>query len=372
MSVILLEKDPFVELDQTFQDDPYSENANVRRPIYGMTLKEPRFAYISLYQDLGEENATQVVSIIDSSAPGGFSDANHNFILQGVSESRQEKVQIIETFGDHFAFFYGQKPIVLQVQGMLFNSADFNWKNEFLANYERLLRGTKCVENRTRVFLGWDDVVAQGYMLNVQIQYNKDMPLVVPFSFSLLLTKPPLDLSDAAEPLDNPQPGRAEPWTYRALGVDISGNLQSEELGNEIFDALDLSGSAFLPEYLTPLEQSELIAFDPATGEAKVVSGTSGDGTDATDSVGSSPWITGTDPGQKMWNDESEALLRLNTLLAQQQTGADRTTTILAFKKDPAAFQLSKRDTATTAVLASLGTGVAHSMAVVDDAPDVE
>lgn len=372
MGVILLEKDPFVEIEQTFQDDPYTNEFNVRRPVYGMSIKEPSFAYISLYQDLGEENGAQVVSIIDSSAPGGFSDATHNFILQGVSETRQEKVQIVETFGDHFTFFYGQKPTVLQVRGMLFNSADFNWKNEFLANYDRLLRGTKCVENRTRVFLGWDDVVAQGYMLNVQIQYDKDLPLVVPFSFSLLLTKPPLDLSDAAAPLDNPQPERTEPWTYRSLSVDIGGNLQSEELGNQVFDSLSLGGDAFLPEYLTPLGQSELVQFDPANGEAKVVSGTSGDGTDATNSIGSSPWISGTDPGQKMWNDESEALLLLNTLLAQQQTGADRTTTILAFKKDPAAFQLSKRDAATTAILQSLGRGVAHSAAVVSDAPDVE
>ncbi|HSG28575.1 MAG TPA: hypothetical protein VLA34_08860, partial [Candidatus Krumholzibacterium sp.] len=89
MSVILLEKDPFVELDQTFQEDPFLENYNVRRPVYGMNIKEPRFAYLSIYQDLGEQNATQVVSIIDSSAPGGFSDASHNFILQGVQETRQ-------------------------------------------------------------------------------------------------------------------------------------------------------------------------------------------------------------------------------------------------------------------------------------------
>lgn len=351
MSVILLEKDPFVELDQTFQEDPFLENYNVRRPVYGMNIKEPRFAYLSIYQDLGEQNATQVVSIIDSSAPGGFSDASHNFILQGVQETRQEKVQIMETFGDHYAFFYGQKPIVLQVQGMLFNSADFNWKNEFLANYERYLRGTKCAENRTRVFMGFDDVVAQGYMLNVQIQYTKDMPLVVPFSFSLLLTKPPLDLSAAAGPLDAPQPSKREPWTYRTLEGDAN----------------------FYPEYLTDLQQSPLVVFDEATGEAKLESGSSAETTRATDSTErSSPWISGVDPGQKMWNSESEALLLLNTLLAQQQSGTDRTTAILAFKKNPSTFQLSKRDSATTTALQSLGTGIANTAVVVDDAPDLE
>tara|TARA_R110002126_G_scaffold52672_9_gene142985 strand:- start:473 stop:1474 length:1002 start_codon:yes stop_codon:yes gene_type:complete len=245
MPVIIFEKDLFVDIDQQFQDNPQAEAFNVRRPIYGITLKDTRFAYMSLYQDVGDGNAAQVVSLLDSSAPGGYSDANHNFILQGVSESRQEKVQIIETFGDHFAFFYGEKPIVLQIQGMLFNTADFNWKNEFMANYENFLRGTKCAENRTRVFLGWDDVVAQGYLLNVQIQYNKDMPLVIPFSCNMLLTKPPTDLSNVMEPLNDPT--LQTPPVYRSLP----------------------NGDLFLPEYLTDTQDVlRLVTIDPITGIA--------------------------------------------------------------------------------------------------------
>ena len=364
-AIVLMEKDPFVELDQTFRDDPFAENFNVRRPIYGMNIKDPRFAFISVYQDLGVSQGAQVLSIIDSSAPGGFSDANHNFILQGVVESRQEKVQIVETFGDHFAFFYGQKPIVLQVQGMLFNSADFNWKNEFLANYEKFLRGTKCVENRTRVFLGWDDVVAQGYMLNVQVQYNKDLPLVVPFSFNLLLTKPPVDLSDAAAPLESPQPNSPYPWTYRSLEADFLGDGVTGI-------ATGAADAVLLPEYLTPLDLSELNVLDPATGEVKQETGTNENGVDAVDSIGSAPWISGRSPEQKMWNDEGEALVLINTLLAQQQAGVDRTTALLAFRKDPSKFQLAQRDASTSAVLTSLGRGVTNSAVVVDDAPTLE
>ena len=349
MPVILLEKDPFVALDQAFSDEPFTENANVRRPIYGMNIKDPRFAYISLYQDMGEDNPAQVVSLIDSSAPGGYSDANHNFILQSVNESRQEKVQIIETFGDHFAFFYGQKPIILQVQGMLFNSADFNWKNEFLANYERLLRGTKCVENRTRVFLGWDDVVAQGYMLNVQIQYSSTQPLLVPVAFSLLLTKPPLDLSSAADALDNPRVGQAEPYTYRSLE--------------------GTSSLGWAPEYLTPIDAHNLVHLDPATGEAQVEYGASEDVPSSMDYRTAAAWISGKSPGARQWKDEEEALLALNVLLTQDQTGADRTSTLLELRENPAYFQLTGRTTATKAVVNSLGSGVTNSASVINDAP---
>lgn len=237
MPVILIEKDLFSELDDRLalnRENGATGNRNVRRPLWGLRVKDPTFAWLGVWQDLGEGGPAQPISIIDSSSPGGFASeaGTHNFILQAVSEQRQEKVQIIETFGDHFAFFYGQKPIILSVQGMLFNSSDFNWKNEFLANYDRFLRGTKCVENKTRVFLGFDDVIAQGYLLNVQINYDKDMPVVVPFSFNMLLTKPPLDLSKAASALDNPDPGTLEPGQYRTLEGDPRGP------------------SGYLPEYI--------------------------------------------------------------------------------------------------------------------------
>jgi hypothetical protein len=233
-NVLLLEKDPFQSGESAALGDAFLgriENVDVRRPLGGIQVKEPRFAYVSLYQDVVNENALQVVSLLDSSAAGGFSSANHNFILQGVTESRQEKVQVMETFGDDFVFFYGQKPVTLVVQGVLFNTKDFNWKNEFLANYDRFLRGTKCVENRTRVFLGWDDVLAQGYILDLQVSQTSQDPNVVSFAFTMLLSQPPTDLSSSWDALDAPDLEADRPPLWRATEGDTDTPIEYVGLG---------------------------------------------------------------------------------------------------------------------------------------------
>lgn len=373
---MLIEKDPFTQAEQQIEEaGPFGHNFNVRRPLLGMTVKDPRFAYISLYQDLGEGSQAQAISLIDSSAPGGYSNANHNFILRSVVEQRSEKAQIVETFGDHFVFFYGQKPIVLQVSGVLFNTDDFNWKNEFLANYDRFLRGTRCVENKTRVFLGWDDVLAQGYLLNIGISMNDEMPNVVPFNFTFLLSKPPVDLSNAAAPLDNPNPASDRPYQYRSYALAESNNAVNETLR----EAADISIADQYPEYVNSevggyeqVKKSDLVTIG-VDGRAVVVSGSNENVPGDQESPnGSAYWVTGPNPRSKQWRSRDEALFALNATLTAQQTGADPVTTVQALRRDAASFQLARRDAAALTILRSLGTGVANSAAVVPDAPDVE
>jgi hypothetical protein len=226
--VLLLEKDPFLKaLDGPSEALPFTE-VNVRRPLEGVIRKNTRHAFLSVYsQSGGQFKATQ---LINSSAPtsgleaGGVATATHNFITQSITHSQQEKVQIVETFGDSYAFFYGSKPSVLQVQGILINTPDFNWKNEWLQNYERYLRGTKCVETRSRVYLGFDDVLINGYILNTSIAYASDNPAITPFNFAMLITGY-RDLSeggaDYALSADNTRTllDGARPEYVRALGV---------------------------------------------------------------------------------------------------------------------------------------------------------
>lgn len=354
----MIQKDPFTEAEQQIEEEGlYADNFNIRRPFLGLDVKEPRFAFVSLYQDLGDGSQSQAISIVDSSAPGGYSNANHNFILQSVRETRTEKTQVVETFGDHFVFFYGQKPIVLQVSGLLFNTENFNWKNEFLGNYSRFLRGTKCVENKTRVFLGWDDVLAQGYMVNVSVSYDKEMPNLVPVSFSLLLSKPPLDLSNAMAPLDAPNPGADTPYQYRTY--------EGDENAYPEYVTADLDG-------YQELRKSDLVTLG-VDGQPYVVSGSSGEVPGSQEAQqGSAYWVSGTNPGRKQWKDESEALLSLNALLTSQQTGDDVVSVIQQLRRTPEAFQLGKRDDAVLTLLKALRTGVSNAAAVVPDAPSAE
>lgn len=111
-----------------------------------------------------------------------------NFIIQNIADVRQEKSQILETFGDTFIFFFGERPRILQVSGVLFNTLDFNWRTEFWYNYETTLRGTKLVEQNARLYLYYDDIVVEGYMLGAQAQDISEAPYHIPFSFTLFVT----------------------------------------------------------------------------------------------------------------------------------------------------------------------------------------
>lgn len=156
---------------------------NVRRPTRGLEVKDDTYAYIKLIRVDGVE-----IPIFDSSSPDGMSTAYSNFILQGVQEQRMEKHQIVETFGDTYLFLFGESPRFLNVQAVLINSHDFNWKAEFMANYETYLRGTKAVEMGARTYLFYDQNIVEGYILNCQVQDTADQPHFVPLSFQFFVT----------------------------------------------------------------------------------------------------------------------------------------------------------------------------------------
>jgi hypothetical protein len=94
----------------------------------------------------------------------------------------------VETFGEPYIFFYGEKPRILNVQGLLMNTVDFNWKNEFWKNYENYLRGTKLVELDARIYFYFDDQIVEGYMLDASAQHDAQLPYHVPFQFTLFVT----------------------------------------------------------------------------------------------------------------------------------------------------------------------------------------
>lgn len=262
MAIVLIERDPFVANEKEEANNPNKQN-NIRRPFYGIQVKDPRFAYISVFQDAGVQGGSLIpISLKDSSAPGGWSNSNHNFILTDVSESRQEKMQVIETFGDHYTFFYGEKPIVLQCSGVLINTQDFNWKNEWWYNYNNFLRGTKAVEHRSRVFLGFDDVLVEGYIMNCSAQYSKDQPNLAPFSFSILLAKPPLDLTPASDP-EVPVAGLSD-WVTQAADARRPVIIMSD--GARVFSQNGDPNSRV--EYIGKVEAEDRYSIDPITGKS--------------------------------------------------------------------------------------------------------
>jgi len=159
----------------------------VRRPLRGLEIKEDTYGILRAITATGEE-----IPLFDSSSPtqeNGIGRSSHyaNFIIQQIVEQRVEKQQIVETFGEDYIFFFGERPRFLNVSGILINSKDFNWKSEFWANYDQYLRGTKLVEQNARLYLYFDDIVVEGYIVSAGTQQDSMNPLHLPFQFQMFV-----------------------------------------------------------------------------------------------------------------------------------------------------------------------------------------
>jgi len=149
--------------------------------------------------DMGERNAKlrgieakdetyatlQIVKAGNVDAGEVFSD----FLLQSAQEASQEKVQLIETFGETVGFFYGDRPKIYQYAGTLTNTKDYPWKDRWKQYYETTLRGTKLVEAKKRAYLTYDFVLREGYILSFNMQQSSANPNHLDFNFSMFITK---------------------------------------------------------------------------------------------------------------------------------------------------------------------------------------
>jgi hypothetical protein len=167
---------------------------NVRRPTRGIQLKDETFATLRIIR--GDGTHIPMVNagsrILPSIALAGetftSSDVYSNFFIQQVEEQRMEKQQIVETFGEAFIFFYGERPRIISIAGTLLNTFDFNWEAEWWHNYETVLRGTKCVENDARVYLTYDNTLVVGYIFAATASKLAAERNWIPFNFQMFVT----------------------------------------------------------------------------------------------------------------------------------------------------------------------------------------
>ena len=172
-----------------------TSSPTVRRPTRGIVLRNDTFATMRVVTgdgtnlkiiDAGGTNPDATIQVNGKTVR--VSEVYSNFLLQSVVEDRQEKAQILETFGEPYIFFFGERPRILGIQGILLNSWDFNWEAEWWENYDRLLRGTKCVENDARVYLAFDNTIVGGYVLNSNVQKVAQERHWLQFQFNLFVT----------------------------------------------------------------------------------------------------------------------------------------------------------------------------------------
>ena len=170
----------------------------IRRPTNGIQIKEDTFATIrvvaadrgknKLLVDAGSRRKQSGTNDYMQIGQKRATDIYSNFLLQQVQEDRQEKQQILETFGEAYIFLFGQRARVISFQGILANTADFNWEAEWWYNYDRYLRGTKCVENDARVYISYDNTLVGGYIISTSSAKDTMNKNHVSFQFQLFVT----------------------------------------------------------------------------------------------------------------------------------------------------------------------------------------
>ncbi len=240
MIAIQVIQDRFVSNQQSGSSDEKANRAlkTVRRPVRGTVLKEETFATMRVMTASGKNILLTDAGGSEGSQKKRQSQVYSNFLLQTVSEERMEKQQILETFGEPYIFFFGERPRMISFSGVLLNTFDFNWEAEWWDNYENFLRGTRCVENDARVFLAYDETLVSGYIIAASASKNAQERNHVNFQFTMFLTGY-TNFSDIGDGTAIPLEARAQ-----ALRQEVAQSGQSYQVNapKEFTPSLPITG----------------------------------------------------------------------------------------------------------------------------------
>jgi len=111
------------------------------------------------------------------------------FFLEEVIEPHEERYQFVETFGDWYIFFYGERPPIYTFTGLVLNGENYNWLNEFQFFYDSFMRGTRAVQQIGRVNIVYNYQQVTGFMLGKSISFRAVSPLAAAISFKMAVVK---------------------------------------------------------------------------------------------------------------------------------------------------------------------------------------
>lgn len=112
------------------------------------------------------------------------------FILTGVQESHNEKVEVVNLPGDTFAsYFYGANPRQFNFSGILLNTDQDQWRDAFEELYEKYLRGSVSSRNFSVVQISYNGRVVSGWLTNLSQQLDSANDHYASFSFSVLVSR---------------------------------------------------------------------------------------------------------------------------------------------------------------------------------------
>ena len=158
-----------------------SFQTGIRRPLDGIQMKDDTFAFIRVIK----EDGTEIPLFgVDKTKGAAYT----NFLVSHWEQADMEKLQVVDTFGEDYVYFFGRRPRQYSLTGFLLNTADFNWRGMWWRNYVEYLRGYKLAKMRARAYMYVDGAVIEGYFLNSNVPSDAASPNMVQFSTTMLVT----------------------------------------------------------------------------------------------------------------------------------------------------------------------------------------
>lgn len=110
-----------------------------------------------------------------------------SFLLTDVNCSLEEKLQIMEVFGDsEVSYYFGRQPIMFNFSGILIDSVDNNWFVEFIEMYAHVMRGSQLARNYELLKIVLPNMEIIGTITRMSWSQNSQRDVDVPFQFSFL------------------------------------------------------------------------------------------------------------------------------------------------------------------------------------------
>ena len=172
--------------DTDNQSASFVESTGVRRPYRGIQIKPESFAVMSIVE---YHNENKYGSSLRNSSVDTSSSFTSNFLVNSVSESRNEKHQPVSTFGKDYVYFFGEQPRQITFNVTLLNTENFRWEEEWWYNYEHHFRGTRLAANSEKLRIKVDETIIYGYMINCSSNKDSNNPHAISMTFTLHVTE---------------------------------------------------------------------------------------------------------------------------------------------------------------------------------------
>jgi hypothetical protein len=167
----------------------YSGDGDRGQRAYIKVLTSDRTASMNRQGDGLNANPTS----LGSTSGGVLNDAVNgtggytSFLLTDVSCNLEEKLQIIEVFGDaEVSYYFGRQPIMFNLAGIVVDSVDNNWFIEWLEMYTHVMRGTELARRYELIKLVLPNMTLIGTMTRLSWNQNAARDVDIPFQCTFM------------------------------------------------------------------------------------------------------------------------------------------------------------------------------------------